>query len=76
MEKKKIIGVSLLGLIVLLLTIFVALNSFSQNKEEVDNVVSMIDDQIEKEKNLKAQGYTLESPNVVLNPYGNSPLTA
>ena len=36
----------------------------------------MIDDQIEKEKNLKAQGYTLESPNVVLNPYGNSPLTA
>ena len=76
MEKKKIIGVSLLGLIVLLLTIFVALDSFSQNKEEVDNVVSMIDDQIEKEKNLKAQGYTLESPNVVLNPYGNSPLTA
>ena len=76
MEKKKIIGVSLLGLIVLLLTIYVALDSFSQNKEEVDNVVSMIDDQIEKEKNLKAQGYTLESPNVVLNPYGNSPLTA
>ena len=76
MEKKKIIGVSLLGLIVLLLTIFVALDSFSQNKEKVDNVVSMIDDQIEKEKNLKAQGYTLESPNVVLNPYGNSPLTA
>ena len=76
MEKKKIIGVSLLGLIVLLLTIFVAFDSFSQNKEEVDNVVSMIDDQIEKEKNLKAQGYTLESPNVVLNPYGNSPLTA
>ena len=76
MEKKKIIGVSLLGLIVLLLTIFVALDSFSQNKEEVDNVVSMLDDQIEKEKNLKAQGYTLESPNVVLNPYGNSPLTA
>ena len=76
MEKKKIIGVSLLGLIVLLLTIFVALDSFSQNKEEVDNIVSMLDDQIEKEKNLKAQGYTLESPNVVLNPYGNSPLTA
>ena len=76
MEKKKLIGVSLLGLIVLLLTIFVALDSFSQNKEEVDNVVSMLDDQIEKEKNLKAQGYTLESPNVVLNPYGNSPLTA
>ena len=36
----------------------------------------MITEQSEKEKEIKSTGYTIDSPNVILNPYGNSPLTA
>ncbi len=32
--------------------------------------------QNEKEKQINAEGYTIENPKVILNPYGNSPLTA
>ena len=75
-KKKKIIGVSLLCLIILLLLCYVGLDLFSQNNMLVDQVVSLMDDQIAKEKEFQIDGYTLENPNVIVNPYGNSPLTA
>ena len=75
-KKKKIIGVSLLCLIILLLLCYVGLDLFSQNNTLVDQVVSLMDDQIAKEKEFQIDGYTLENPNVIVNPYGNSPLTA
>ena len=37
---------------------------------------SLVTQQYELEKNYSAKGYTIEEPKVVLNPYGNSPLTA
>lgn len=75
-KKKKIIGVSLLCVIILLLLCYVGLDLFSQNNTLVDQVVSLMDNQIAREKEFQIDGYTLENPNVIVNPYGNSPLTA
>ena len=75
-KKKKMIGIGLLCLILLLLVCYVGLDLFSQNHEEVDQVVSLMDSQMEKEKEFQIEGYTLDNPNVIVNPYGNSPLTA
>lgn len=43
---------------------------------EVQQTKDIIDNQIEKEKYLTPYGYTLDNPNIIINPYGNSPLTA
>ena len=43
---------------------------------EVEGVVSMIQEQNEVEEDFDTKGYTIKKPNVILNPYGNSPLTA
>ena len=75
-KKKKMIGIGLLCLILLLLVCYVGLDLFSQNHEEVDQVVSLMNSQMEKEKEFQIEGYTLDNPNVIVNPYGNSPLTA
>ena len=75
-KKKKMIGIGLLCLILLLLVCYVGLDLFSQNHEEVEQVVSLMDSQMEKEKEFQIEGYTLDNPNVIVNPYGNSPLTA
>ena len=77
MKKKKI----LLGLGVLIIVILLVIGGFwigknKLNKEEVNQVKSMIALQSEKEKDFKIDGYTIDEPNVILNPYGNSPLTA
>ena len=77
MEKKKI----LLGLGVLIIVLLLVIGGFwigknKLNKEEVNQVKSMIALQSEKEKDFKIDGYTIDEPNVILNPYGNSPLTA
>ncbi len=75
-KRKRLIGIILLVVVVLLLLLYAFLDLFSQNKTETENIVSMIDEQILIEKDLKIEGYTFDEPNVILNPYGNSPLTA
>ena len=75
-KRKRLIGIILLVIVVLLLLLYAFLDLFSQNKTETENIVSMIDEQILIEKDLKIEGYTFDEPNVILNPYGNSPLTA
>lgn len=44
--------------------------------EKVDEIKDVIVEQSEKETYLTPYGYTLENPNIILNPYGDSPLTA
>ena len=36
----------------------------------------MTETQQKIEESIRAKGYTIDNPNVILNPYGNSPLTA
>ena len=75
-KKHKIIGGCIVGVLLLVLIVFIGLNIISQNNTEVESIISMMDSQIEKEKEFTIEGHTLDNPNVIVNPYGNSPLTA
>lgn len=71
------IGVLVIILLVLIASIYVfILNNKNTNKESVEQVLSMVELQQKKEEEFKIEGYTIEKPNIILNPYGNSPLTA
>ena len=48
----------------------------NMNSKAVENVTSLVDEQANKETDFKIDGYTIDSPNVIKNPYGKSPLTA
>ena len=63
-------------IITLLIILFVIFNYLSTNKEEVDILASLITKQENIENEIDTKGYTLENPNVILNPYEISPLTA
>ena len=70
--KKKLI---IIGLIILLL-IIITYNNKSTNNKEVDLTESLISLQSKKESEIKTTGFTINNPNIILNPYGNSPLSA
>lgn len=48
----------------------------NMNSKAVENGTSLVDEQANKEADFKIDGYTIDSPNVIKNPYGKSPLTA
>ena len=70
---KNLIIISILALLIILFVIF---NYLSTNKEEVDVIASLVTKQENIENGIDTKGYTLENPNVILNPYEISPLTA
>lgn len=45
-------------------------------KQSVTQINDMIEEQALKDKYLTPYGYTIDNPNIVLNPYDNSPLSA
>lgn len=47
-----------------------------EDREVIGETASIVTEQVDIEKGLSTKGYTIEEPNVVLNPYGISPLTA
>ena len=62
--------------LVVLVVLFLKINDDYTNDVMVEEVVSMIQEQNEVESDFKVKGYTIDDANVILNPYGNSPLTA
>ena len=76
MTKKKwiliIIAIIFIGIIITLLV----LNNLSTAKEELIITKSLRSQQQELEKGFKSKEYTLENPNIIVDPYNNSPLTA
>ena len=60
----------------LIIVLFILFNGNNKNVDEVAISESLITSQYEKEKDFKIEGYTIDEPNVILNPYGNSPLSA
>lgn len=77
MKKKiKIIVITLLIVLAIALITIITLNQISNNGKELKTKESLITKQEKIEKKFKTEGYTINKPNVILNPYGNSPLTA
>ena len=80
MKKRKkiilIIGLVTLLIALILAGLFIEYNDKNTNNIEVELVTSMIEKQEKAERKFKTKGYTIDNPNVILNPYGNSPLTA
>ena len=72
--KKKILIIILVLVLIGLVLLF--LNSRLQNNKEVTLVSSLIEKQTKLEQEFDSEGYKIDDPKVILNPYGNSPLTA
>ena len=73
MKKNNLI---ILIVLCLLLTAFFCLDMVSRNNKRVYTVDSLVSMQREVEENFVIEGYTFDNPNVIVDPYGNSPLTA
>ena len=73
---KKIIILILIILILIIGGILIFISSKNINNKEVDITLSMITEQEEAEKEITIDNHTIDDPKVILNPYGNSPLTA
>ncbi len=71
--KKKIILICV-GLVTILFLVAVFLEVKNAASDTLDRTISLVEKQNEKEYNT--EGYTIENPNIILNPYDISPLTA
>lgn len=76
MSKKKIIILALAILVIIIAILFRVFSMASDGENKVEEALALTDKQADIEKDFESEGYTLENPNVILNPYGNSPLTA
>ena len=76
MSKKKIIILVLAAIVIATAILFRLVSLASEGENEVKHVSALIENQANVEDTFESEGYTLETPNVILNPYGNSPLTA
>ena len=76
MSKKKIIILVLAVIVIATAILFRLVSLASEGENEVKYVSALIENQANVEDTFESEGYTLETPNVILNPYGNSPLTA
>lgn len=74
-KKKKILLILLIILILVLVT-FLVLGFLSNNHKEVKRTISLVQKQEELETEFISEEYTIDQPNVILNPYEISPLTA
>ncbi len=75
MKKNYKIATILSVALIMVSTLFI-LNQTATSHNELTEKVSMVDSEYEIEKEFKINSYTLDNPNIILNPYGNSPLTA
>ena len=81
---KKKLKINKVGVVIFVLVLFIVIvtsymfitNNKNTNKNNVELVLSMVEEQKIKEEEFKIEGYTIEEPNILVNPYGNSPLTA
>ena len=76
MDKKKIIILVVAIIVIIIAILFRLISLASSANNEVEYVSSLIENQEKAENKFDSEGYTFDNPNVILNPYGNSPLTA
>ena len=73
--RKIIIGI-LTVIIIAIVGGLLYFNNLSTAKKELALTPSMRTEQEELEKEFTSKGYTLDNPNIIVDPYHNSPLTA
>ena len=76
MDKKKVIILVVAIIVIIIAILFRLISLASSANNEVEYVSSLIENQRKVENKFTSEGYTFDNPNVILNPYGNSPLTA
>lgn len=76
MMKKKKIFIFILIIMFIIISFLFILDKKMENGKSVAVTLSISDKQSDMEKKFKIDGYTIDNPNIILNPYGNSPLTA
>ena len=74
MQKKIII--SLFSIIILTIPLFILVQNNLENSDEIIAKESLVTYQSNLEKEFKIDGYTIDNPNIILDPYDASPLTA
>jgi len=65
-----------LSFILILISISMLSYKVVSANTEIQQIKDIIELQAEKENYLTPYGYTTDNPNIILNPYGSSPLTA
>ena len=73
---KKIIVIILAIIIIASIIGLLILNNISTARSELKLTLSLRSEQQELEEGFTSEGYTLDNPNVIVDPYNNSPLTA
>ena len=66
--------IALVGLLTAVVLLIIKNTSKSSN--QVESLTSLIDKQESQQKAIIAKGYTVDEPNIIVDPYGISPLTA
>ena len=74
MQKKIII--SLISIIILTIPLFILVQNNLENSDEIIAKESLITYQSNLEEKFKIDGYTIDNPNIILDPYDASPLTS
>lgn len=75
-KRSKLVFIGTIVVLVLLIIVSFVLDNFCDNDEMLDTSNSLIMVQEGVEEDFVSNGYTIDKPNVILNPYGISPLTA
>ncbi len=73
---KNIVGVVVVTILIMVNVFLLYIDNKNVNTKKVKEVSSLIEQQEKLQSKFKIDGYTFENPNVILNPYGTSPLTA
>ena len=75
--RKRILAIilNIILLVIVICLIIWVLFGGNMNSQAVSKVESLITKQSHIEDKFKLDGYTIDNPNVIINPYGNSPLT-
>lgn len=75
-KNKKIITIIISVIVLIILgSVFYFYNNLT-GKSKIDLTASLVTKQNEVEKTIKTNGYTIDNPKVLLDPYNASPLTA
>ena len=75
-RRKIILLIFIFILIVGVISLLFSLNNKANNKKLLKDTKSLVTTQKEYEKDFSTKGYTIDNPNIILDPYKSSPLTA